>query len=248
MKKFYEFLRGFLILHIIWLFASLLLQTKALPNPVYVYKNFMQVIENGIFLHIFASLFRIFGGILISLCIGTPIGLKMAESERWNRWLHPLVYFSYPIPKTAFMPVAMLLLGLGNSSKLVIMVLTIVFQVIITVRDAANNIEKGYYQVAVSAGAGRRDIFYHITVPAVMPELFTNLRINMGTSLAILFIVEAYGTRLGLGYYILDSWSRINYIEMYGGIVVISIVGAGLFLGIDIISERIPFMRYKKGT
>lgn len=244
MKKLLQFLSGFFMLNIIWLIASLLLQTKALPNPFYVYKNFKQVIQNGIFLHVSVSLFRIFGGILISLLIGIPIGLKMAQSDRWNQWLYPLIYFSYPIPKTALMPVAMLLLGLGNSSKLAIMVLTIVFQVIITVRDGANHIDEGYYQVAVSAGASKKDLLYHITIPAVMPELFTNLRINMGTSLAILFIVEAYGTRLGIGYYILDSWSRINYIEMYGGIIVIAVVGAGLFLLIDIISEKIPFMHF----
>ncbi|KEZ87404.1 ABC transporter permease, partial [Lacrimispora celerecrescens] len=69
--------------------------------------------------------------------------------------------------------------------------------------------------------------------PAVLPELFTSIRIGTGTSLAILLIVEAYGTRWGMGYYILDAWSRINYIQMYGGIVIMSVVGAALFWILD---------------
>ena len=73
----------------------------------------------------------------------------------------------------------------------------------------------------------------------VLPELFTSLRIGVGTALAVLFIVEAYGTRAGIGYYILDCWSRIDYLGMYGGIVLISLVGALLFLGVDLLAQRL---------
>lgn len=91
--------------------------------------------------------------------------------------------------------------------------------------------------MAVSAGASRGRLLGQITLPAVLPELFTSLRIGVGTALAVLFIVEAYGTRAGIGYYILDAWSRIDYLEMYGGIVVISVVGAALFLAVDLLAR-----------
>lgn len=93
--------------------------------------------------------------------------------------------------------------------------------------------------MAVSAGASRGRLLGQITLPAVLPELFTSLRIGVGTALAVLFIVEAYGTRAGIGYYILDAWSRIDYLEMYGGIVVISVVGAALFLAVDLLARRL---------
>ncbi len=172
-------------------------------------------------------------GLSIALLIGIPVGIVMASSATANHLLHPLVYFSYPVPKTALLPVCMLLLGLGNGSKILIIVLTTVFQIIVAVRDAAEHIDQGIYSVAKSAGAHKGSILKDITLPAVLPELFTSIRVGTGTSLAILLIVEAYGTRWGMGYYILDSWSRINYIQMYGGIVIMSVVGAALFWILD---------------
>lgn len=232
-KKMWVFLKGFLLVNLLWFLLAAFLSTPVLPGPLTVYGKFGQVMNGKLWLHIGASLGRVAAGLSIALFMGIPIGLIMASSPIANRILHPLVYFSYPIPKTALLPVCMLLLGLGNGSKILIIVLTTVFQIIVAVRDAAEHINQGIYYVAKSAGANKRSILKDITLPAVLPELFTSIRIGAGTSLAILLIVEAYGTRWGMGYYILDAWSRINYIQMYGGIVVMSVVGAALFWILD---------------
>lgn len=239
MKKLRDFSLGFLALNLFWFLAAFLLQSRALPGPGEVYARFGDVLAAGVFTHIAASTWRIAAGLFLSLVIGVPVGILMARSPRWRMLLDPLVYFSYPIPKTALLPVAMLLFGLRDGSKILIIVLTTVFQVIVTARDAARHIDRGAYQVAEAAGAGRWTVLRHITLPAVLPALFTGLRVSMGTALAILFLVEAYGTRAGIGYYILDAWSRIDYIEMYGGIVVIAVFGAALFLLTDLLSRRL---------
>lgn len=232
-KKLWVFLKGFLLVNLLWFLLAALLSTSVLPGPLTVYGKFSQVVNGGLWLHIGASLGRVAAGLSLALLIGVPVGIFMASSAIANRLLHPLVYFSYPVPKTALLPVCMLLLGLGNGSKILIIVLTTVFQIIVAVRDAAEHIDQGIYYVAKSAGARKRSILKDITLPAVLPELFTSIRIGTGTSLAILLIVEAYGTRWGMGYYILDAWSRINYIQMYGGIVIMSVVGAALFWILD---------------
>lgn len=239
MKRVKDFLVGFILVNLFWLVLSLILDIRVLPTPFRVYGNFSEVVKSGIFIHIAASLGRIAVGLLFSVIIGLPIGLLMARSGIWNRLLHPLVYFSYPIPKTALLPVAMLLLGLGNGSKILIMVLTMVFQIILSVRDSVKRIPEEFYQVGKSAGFSKRYIFCNITFPAILPDLFTAFRISIGTALAILLIVEAYGTKVGIGYYILDAWSRINYLQMYGGIVVIALTGAILILLVDVLAEKI---------
>lgn len=239
MKKSRDFLLGFLLLNLLWLGAALLLNTRVVPSPVEVYAHFDRVLASGIFLHIWASLWRVAAGLALSFLLGVPMGVLMARSTRWGRVLSPLVYFSYPIPKTALLPVAMLLFGLGDGSKILIMVLTTLFPAVVAARDSAADIDPGLYAVAKSAGAGRATVLRHITLPAITPAIFTSIRVNTGTALAILFLVEAYGTRAGVGYYILDSWSRLSYVEMYGGIVVIAVLGAALFLLTDLVSERL---------
>lgn len=232
-KKLWVFIKGFLLVNLLWFLLAAFLSTSVLPGPLTVYIKYSQVVDGRLLLHIGASLGRVAAGLSIALLIGIPVGIFMASSAIANRVLHPLVYFSYPVPKTALLPVCMLLLGLGNGSKVLIIVLTTVFQIIVAVRDAAEHIDQGIYFVAKSSGAHKRSILKDITLPAVLPELFTSIRIGTGTSLAILLIVEAYGTRWGMGYYILDAWSRINYIQMYGGIVIMSVVGAALFWILD---------------
>ena len=233
------------MLNLIWLIASVLMDTTVIPSPVIVYSHFDRILISNIFLHILISLRRIGVGLVLSLVVGIPTGILMAYSKKANSMLYPLIYFSYPIPKTALLPIAMLLLGMHEGSKIAIIFLVIVFQVIVSVRDSVQNIDETMYQVIMSAGAGRRQIIWHVTLPAILPQLLTSMRVSLGTAVSILFFVEGYGTRYGMGYYILDAWSRINYIDMYIGIIVISIIGFTLFVTIDFISDKL--CKWSKG-
>ena len=226
-----------MLINAIWLLAFILMRTTVIPNPITVYQNFGTVFTNNIFAHILFSLKRIMLGLALSLAVGVPVGILMAYSESANKILYPLIYFSYPIPKTALLPIAMMLWGMRDGSKVAIIFLIIVFQVIVSVRDSVRNIDPTVYLVTVSAGASHAQIIRHITLPAILPELLTSVRVSLGTAVSVLFFVEGYGTRYGMGYYILDAWSRINYIDMYCGIIVISIIGFALFVAIDLLSD-----------
>ena len=232
-------IQGFLLINLVWLIASVLMNINVIPNPFLVYKNFGSVLTNNIFFHILYSLRRIGIGLALSLAVGIPIGILMAYSKKANKILYPFIYFSYPIPKTALLPIAMLLWGMRDGSKIAIIFLIIVFQVIVSVRDSVRNIDTTMYQVIMSVGANRRQIIWHVTLPAILPELLTSIRVSLGTAVSILFFVEGYGTKYGMGYYILDAWSRINYIDMYIGIIVISIIGFALFISIDLVEDKL---------
>lgn len=233
------FLEGFFLVNIIWYISYLTLQTTVIPNPLLVYQNMGSLLENQIYLHIFYSLRRIGLGLLLSLVVGIPIGLLMAYSSFANKLFYPFVYFCYPIPKTALLPIAMLLWGMRDGSKIIIIFLIIVFQVIVAVRDSVQSMDASYYLVTVSAGASLFATIRHITLPGILPSLFTSLRVSLGTAVSVLFFVEGYGTRYGMGYYIVDAWSRIDYIGMYSGILVISIVGFLLFVTLDLVEETV---------
>lgn len=233
------FLQGFLLLHLLWFIAAVCMKTMALPGPLTVYGSLPKVFEQGFLGHLSASLYRVFLGLLISLIIGVIIGLVMGTSKKANRMLNPLIYFTYPIPKTALLPIVMILFGLGDNSKITLIVMITVFQVIVAVRDAVQNIDQGMYHIMKSLGASRGQMFYHVTFPAILPELLTNMRLSVGTALSILFFAENYGTKYGLGYYIQDCWMRLDYPAMYGGIILLSLVGFVLFISIDILEQAV---------
>ncbi|WP_315111922.1 ABC transporter permease subunit [Clostridium intestinale] len=238
-KKLLVFIQGFITFNLLWYLFSLKVNMKILPRPTEVYLNMFELSNQELYKHVFVSLYRVSSGIIISLIIGSLIGLLMAYSKMWNKILNPLVYFTYPIPKTALLPIVMLLYGLGDKSKIIIIVLILVFQIIVAVRDAALNIPYETYNPIRSLGASKLQIFSHITLPAILPELLTTLRLSIGTALSILFFAEGYGTKYGIGYYILDAWSRISYLEMYTGIIILGLLGFVLFMLIDILEESL---------
>ena len=244
LKKIWIFIKGFIVLNLLWYIFAKAMDSRALPTPEKIYVNLPGLFKDGFYVHIFSSLYRLLVGLLIAFTIGTIVGLLMGYSKRSNELLNPLIYFTYPIPKTALLPVVMTLYGLGDGSKIAIIVLIIVFQVIVSVRDSVINVGKENYSPLISLGASKLQLFYHVTFPAILSEILTNIRLSIGTAFSVLFFAEAYGTSKGLGYFIQDSWTRINYIDMYSGIVVLSILGLVLFMVIDFLESVL--CRWKK--
>lgn len=234
---------GFVLFNIIWYILAMWLKLKALPLPTEVYAGYSKAFENGILDHSFASLRRIAYSIGISLGIALVLGLWMGYNKRANKLLGPMIYFSYPIPKLALLPIIMTLFDLGETSKIIIVVLIIVFQLIITIRDAVKNISKESYYVLISFGASSLQKMRHITLPAILPEMFSSLRVALGIATSALFFIETFGTDKGLGFYITDSQMRVDYIQMYFGIIVLSLIGFILFLIVDLLDNI--FCRWK---
>ncbi len=233
-KSIQLLLLGVLLFNALWLVASLIFHNKALPNPLDVYAVYPKTFKLGMGEHIWASLRRVLIGTLISLVIGIIGGVLTAMSKRINQLLEPLLYLSYPIPKLALMPIVMILFGIGETTKVVMIILIIVFQLIISIRDSIRRIPKENYYVLSSLGATRYQEIRHIMIPGVLPDLLSALRITVGIAISVLFVTETFGTDKGLGFYIVDSWMRLDYITMYAGIVALSVIGFLLFLIIDI--------------
>lgn len=234
-KKMKLYLYSFIAINVFWYIAYLIMKIPIVPSPRLVYINIFNIFKDKISVHVFYSLIRIFAGIFFSIIIGVPLGFLMGYYKKVDKILSPLVYFTYPIPKMALLPIIMLLFGLGETSKIIMIVLIVIFQIIISSRDAVKSIPKEAYYSLNSLGAGKFQIFKEILYPATLSECLTSIRLAVGTAVSILFFTETYGTEYGMGYFIMDSWMRVDYIEMYSGIVVLSIIGVVIFAFIDIL-------------
>lgn len=226
---------GVLLLHTLWLLGSLWIGSSALPNFIAVYKHLPTMLSGELLEHLGVSLIRVLWGIACSLLLATPIAWALFSSRRFGQILESFVYLSYPIPKLALLPVVMLLCGLGEVTKVVMIVLIILFQLVISLRDALKQIPRDTIKLMQSLGAGRWAFVRHIYLPAILPSLFGALRIALGTAISVLFVTETYGTSRGMGYYIVNAWMRVDYLEMYAAIVVLGCLGFALFVLLDIL-------------
>lgn len=233
----------FLCMNLIWYIAYLLMNHSILPSPGSVYDAMFHLGAKEVFLNVGYSLLRIFEGVALALVIGLLIGLLMGRSQVWNRLLDPVVYLTYPIPKIALLPVVMLFFGLGETSKVLMIMLILLFQVIISVRDGVKAIPESTYDVLSSIGANTVQKFWNVTLPGALSVILSTIRISLGTAISVLFFTEIYGTEHGMGFFIMDAWLRLDYPEMYAGIMLFSLVGFVLFLLVDVLDHR--FMKWR---
>jgi len=235
-----DLLFAVLVLLVLWQLAAMLLDKPIMPPPWLVAQALVIELGKDLPAHFLASLWRVVASTLLSIALAAPAGLILGQSRRLNSLFAPLIYLLYPIPKVVFVPVILLLLGVGDLPKIVIIFLILFFQVLVLVRDQASALRPELIQSVRSLGAGRRALFRFVYLPASLPAVLTALRQSVGTAVAVLYVAELFATQRGLGYYIfLNGSTLFNFPAMYAGILAMSLLGLGLYFTVDWLDHRL---------
>ena len=227
------------VLLISWELLSLLVGSQALPGPLPALSDFARLFFSDLLPHAGISAWRVVASMTIGAALATPLGLAFGRSPKLDAVAAPMLFLTYPIPKVVFLPVLLVLLGIGNLPKIALITLIVFFQILVTARDAARGIPASAVLSVRSLGATRWQVFRHVVVPAALPDIFTALRISTGTAIAVLFFSETVAGSEGLGYYIIDAWSRIAYSEMFAGIIAMAMLGVVLYEALEIAEARV---------
>ncbi len=236
-----DLLGAVLVLLLIWQITAWLLDKPILPAPLTVAVALIQEMLNGnLPRHFLISLWRVLASTTLAILFAVPAGLALGQSERLNRIFAPMIYLLYPIPKVVLVPVILLLFGVGDFPKIIIIFLILFFQILVLVRDQALGIRPELLMSVRSLGAGRRALFRFVYIPASLPAILTALRQSVGTSVAVLYVAELVATQWGLGYYIYFNGSTLfNYPAMYAGIVTLSLMGLVLYFTVDWLERKL---------
>jgi ABC-type nitrate/sulfonate/bicarbonate transport system permease component len=232
-------LLAILALIVVWQLVAMIINRPILPPPLQVGREFIREIQKDLIYHFLASLWRVLASTALAILIAAPLGLILGQSKRLNAVISPVVYLVYPIPKVVLVPIILLIFGVGDLPKIMIIFLILFFQILVLVRDQAASLRPELIQSVRSIGAGRRALFRYVYVPASLPAILTALRQSIGTAVAVLYIAELFATQQGLGYYIyLNGSTFFNYPAMYAGVIAMSILGLGLYFSVDWLERR----------
>ncbi len=234
-NKLVNFTIAFFIIFGLWQIVAMIINKPLFPPPYAIIINIFTTFQRDIAIHVVYSFNRIIVGLIFTLAIGVPMGILMGYFKKIDLIFSPIIYFNYPIPKIALLPIVMLIFGLGDSTKIVMIFLITFFPVVVNIRDEVKNIPEEVFYPMYSLGATNFQIIREIIFPGIIKAVLTSLRIGIGTAISVLFFTENFGTDYGMGYFIMDAWMRINYIQMYSGILVLSIIGLFFFIIIDIL-------------
>jgi NitT/TauT family transport system permease protein len=224
------------LLLILWevLVQAGLLDKRFFPAPSSIVGTFGQLVTSGeLFRHLQASIARIIIGFMLGAIPALIVGVTMGLS-RWVRaFLSPMVAALYPIPKIAILPLVMLIFGLGEQSKWVIIAIGVFFLVLYNTMAGVMNIPNIYLDVGRNFGASKVQFFWTVALPGALPLIFTGVKLAAGVALLIIVAAEFVGAKTGIGYMIWQSWQTFSVETMYVGLVVISMLGYLVSLGLD---------------
>ena len=248
-RQFLGYLGAVLFLLAVWQYAAWSLETPLLPTPLAAVRATVRLLlDENLGKHLWVSTDRVVLSTLLSLLLGLPLGLIMGYERRIDRFLAPLVYITYPIPKIVFLPLILLFLGLGDSSKIFLITFIVFFQILVTTRDSVRKVPVETVSSLRSLGGNRAQVYRYVLLPASLPDVLTSLRLSMGTAIAVLFFAESFATTEGLGYFIMDSWSRAAPDEMFAGIIMMALLGVGLFIVVDFLETIFCRWQHLKGN
>jgi NitT/TauT family transport system permease protein len=203
-----------------------LLDARFFPLPTDVIHDLVvQAMSRDLWIHIGFTISRMLVGFVLGAIPGVLLGIAMGLSPLLRQLLQPAIAAIYPIPKVALFPLIMLMFGLGESSKWVIVAVAVFFQVLMSTLAGVVNIERVYLDVAADFRARRWQAYRTIALPAALPFIFTGFQLGLGMSLIVVVIAENFGTENGLGYVIWHSWQIFEVRDMYVALILVALLG-----------------------
>jgi NitT/TauT family transport system permease protein len=243
----YRYLLTCLLLFLIWEILSLALSSTMLPPPEAALTAFAQAITTVEFWrHFLVSAYRVTSAMALAWVLAFPAGLVLGFHRKTDTLLSPLVFLTYPIPKIVFLPIFLVIFGLGDFSKIFMIALIIGYQILVTTRDSVLGLDRKYIDSFRSLGGTVTQTLQHVVIPAALPQAFTSLRIGTGTGVAVLFFVESVATARGLGFFIMDSWGRFDTNLMFVGIIGMSLLGVCLYEIVNYLEKHFCAWKFLK--
>lgn len=218
---------GLLILLAIWhALWSLRLLPGYLLGPLPILRAMAQALtQPDYYAHVGASLMRGVAGFLLGTGAGILIGIWSGVSKRMESFWDPLVSFTYPLPKTALLPIFLVWFGMGHASKIALIALSCFFPAFINALYGARTVRRLHVWSALNMGATRWQIFTRVTLPSATPALFSGVRVALSLSYILLFASEMFGSRSGLGFLIIQAEANLRFDLMFVAIVTIGALG-----------------------
>ena len=200
-----------------------------LPSPMEVVNAFTEVARNGftgasLWEHTWISTARVFGAFLLACVVGIPLGIAMGMSPIARGLFDPPIEFYRPIPPLAYLPLMIIWFGIGETSKVLLIYLSVLAPVALGARAGVKSAAIEQIHAAYSFGATRWQVIRLIIVPSAMPEIITAMRIGIGFGWTTLVAAEMVAATSGLGYMVLTASKFLQTATVIMGIVVIAAI------------------------
>ena len=237
MSNWREKLPGFAVLAgllVLWE-ASVRLKwvvTPTWPAVSTVLETFWQSVVDGTYLQVFgSSLERLLYGYVAATVLAVAIGIAMGVWRRMFLLFEPLVELLRPIPSPAYLPMAILFLGIDNTMKVFMVAFASFVPILLNTVTGVRSVDPVLVDTGRTFGLTRAQIVMRIVLPAAAGYILTGMRISLAIALIVTVIAEMVAGNSGIGFYILSAQRSFLVPEMYAGVIALALLGFGLNKG-----------------
>lgn len=174
---------------------------------------------------IWISVQRAMKGWALGAAIGVPIGLAAGASSVFRAVVDPFIHFFRFVPALALISVFLLWFGIGEASKVNLVVYATAFVIMVSTAGGASSVPQDKRDAARCLGANRFQVFTQVTIPATMPSIFLGMRLALANAFLVIVAAEALGTRSGIGFLIWNSRTYFRTDHIFVGIVCLGALG-----------------------
>lgn len=223
-----------------------LLDARFFPAPSSIVETFFELLLSGELLeHIGMTLSRIAVGFVLGAVPGIALGILLGSVRTLRLLLDPIFSSLLPVPKVAIFPLLLLIFGLGETSKYVIVAIGVFFYLLFNTLGGVMQTPPLFNDVATANGATRIQRWLTVAFPYALPSIFTGIKLATGGAFVIIAASEFVGANSGLGYMIWSSWGTFAVSKMYVGIVTISVLGYTATALWALLERRVvPWVKY----
>jgi NitT/TauT family transport system permease protein len=195
-------------------------------------------VDGRLWPHLGATLGRVTAGFVCGGGTGLLAGLAMGRSRRLRMVIEPLVAATHPVPKIALLPLAMLIFGLGEASKVALVAVASFFPMAISTEAGIRLLNPVHLEVARNYGATGLRLYRRVILPGSLPMILTGVRLTLNVALLLAVAVELVAGRVGLGRLVWFSWQTLRTEELYATLVVAALLGSAFHQFVRALERR----------
>ncbi len=194
--------------------------------------------SNTLLTHLLASASRVYGGFLLAALIALPLGMLIGRVLPVRAALEPTLQLLRPVPVTAWLPLSMIMFGIGPASAFFLVALGAFYPILVNTVFGVRSVDPRLFEAATMLGASPASIFPKVVLPAALPGIFTGLRLGLGFAWVVIVVGEMTGVQTGLGAIIMEARQLSRTEIVIAGMIVIGVIGFLSDQIIQLISRR----------
>jgi NitT/TauT family transport system permease protein len=218
------------VLLVFWHYAVVVSATKVFPSPARVLSGAEELFQKGLLLrYVGDSLKRVSAGYLLALVLAIPIGLALGWYPAAAKVVNPVIQMMRPISPLAWIPLAILFFGVGDTSAIFLIFLASFFPITVSAMNGVRNVPPMFRNAGRNFGHSQTSILAKVVFPAALPQIIIGLRIALGIAWLVVVAAEMIAVDSGLGYLVIDSRNSGNrYDLVISAMILIGLIGLAL--------------------